>query len=303
MRSHYLLLLFLGFALNSSGQNKDRVTLAGSRVSVLVPANTLIPKHTSTIYIDSSIECMVMEFPNVELVKDWMKNNTYPLDGPDIKESFNLKVHQGEAKVHIAEFNTVKDIIYAYVGDSTYGIITSCIYKRTAISVKQRVQDLIESMRIIDDPEVDWHSYLSFEYDRSNRMELLREKYTSGMRFTPNGELNDSLFNATNITALQFPPAPSVKTSKDLLMAGISGRLLDVEIGEVVHDGAITINGHEAYKFWAKCSNDGVDFEWVFVAFFDAKSSVVVDCHIINDEYQDDVYEFVNSIELKRDGY
>lgn len=303
MKNTFLFFFFLSIALSSFGQEQGRVTLAGSRISIQKPANVLISKHTSTIYIDSTIELMLAEFPNVELVKEVMHLDWISPERTEIEEEFELEVLEGNAKVLITKFNAKKDFLQCYMGDSTFGIWVRCIYKREGNTIKQRVVDIIQSIRIVEEPEIDWNSYLSFSYDLNNSLKVVNEKYTVGIRLTPGGEVNDSLFNATNITVLQFPPAPEVKSSKDLLMVAISNRLLEITIDEVLFDGEIIINGQEAYKFWARCSREEVEYELVFVAFYDRKSSIIVDCHIVDDEYQNDVYDFVGSVELKRDGY
>jgi hypothetical protein len=304
MKNTFLFFFFLlNVAFDGISQVENRVTLAGSRISIKKPANTLISKHTSTIYIDSTIEFMLAECPSIEEVKRAMNLDLISPERTEIKEEFELEVLHGSATVLITRYNSVKDYLHCYMGDSTFGVWSSCIYKREDSSIRDRVLETIQSIRIIDAPEVDWHSYLAFSYDRNNKMKLVPIMYVTGMRFTPNGVLNDSLFNATNIASLQFPPAPEVKSSKDLLMAGISGQLMDMTINDVLFDGEIIINEQEAYKFWANCSVGEHEFELIYVAFYDPKSSVILNCHIVDGEYQNDVYDFVSSVELKRDGY
>lgn len=283
-------------------QDVPRVFLSGSRITIIQPKNVLIPTHTATIYMDSTIEFAFSELPNIASIENDLNSKFSLIYTTGIIEQFDIKVNGSTAKVVISSFNQEKRILQCYFGDSTYCVLAQCIYKNSMIEMKDRLLDIIKTVKMAD-TSIDWDSYLSFSYDKSNLFKPVDQKYVAGIQFTPNGVRNDSLFTQTNISCLQFPPAPTVKSSKDLMLAAIGGQLSEINILKYREDGQIMINQQLGYRFSAKCEKNGKAFELYAVAIYDPKSSLFFSCQIINDTSQNEVYNFISSINHKRDGY
>lgn len=302
MKNALIISTFLFFVNYSYSQDSSRVFLAGSSITIIKPKNVLVPKHTSTIYVDSTIEFAFSELPSIAEIEKDLNTKFSLINNTGIIEQFDLKVDGVNGKVIISSFNQTKRILQCYFGDSTYCVLAQCIYKNSMIEMKDRLLDIIKSVKM-KDTSIDWNYYLSFSYNKGNLLKPVYQKYVPRIQFTPNGIRNDSLFNETNISCLQFPPAPSVKSSEDLMLAVIGGQLSTTTIIKYLEDGQIIINQQPAYRFSAKCEQNGEIFELYAIAFYDPKSSLFFSCQIINDSFRDEVYDLISSIVLKRDGY
>lgn len=302
MRKALLITIISHLASFAMCQDAGRVYLPGTRISITNPPNVLIPKHTSTLFIDGKIEFATIEFPNMDNLKDHMSTDMLISDEV-ISEQIEIQIGKHKGTVQLSNYGPSHQLFQSYFGDSTFAVLSQCIYKNSLVGFKERLIDIMKSMKIDESPTIDMESYLSYTYDTTSIFKLISKKYIVETMFTPNGIINDSLFAKTNISSLQFPPAPQVTSSMELMFGGISGPMSTVKVQKVLFDGEIDLNGQKAYKFNALCERNGQKFEIYAMAIYDSKSSVFISCNIINEEYKDEVYSFFDSIKLKMDGY
>lgn len=286
----------------SYSQKVERVFLPGTRISIIPPPKVLIPKHTSTLFIDSTIEFATIEFPNKEELEEHMLNDVLNKQKTNSKKK-EIKIENFTGTIIVSNFKNTHTLFQSYFGDSTFMILSQCIYKNESKDYEERLTSIVKSMKIDKNKKINIKDYFSFTYDSSNVFKLNPIVHFTYHLFTPNGTRVDSMYKSTNITCTQFPTHPKVKSSSDLIMVLIASYSPDINIQKILYEDEIIINEQNAYKFNAICERKEQTYELIILALFDPKSCVYLSCHIINDEFREDAYSFLSSIKHKKDGY
>jgi len=303
MRYFIAFILLFCYSTFAHTQSDSRVFLAGTRISIQSPKDVLIPRHTSTLFIDSTIEFATLELPNIESAKEKLDEFFGPIEKSKIIEEFEITTNGIVKKCKLIQFSATSNLFQCYFGDSTYGILSQCIYKNTLPNFKERLTAIVASMNVDKDTVPNMSDYLSFTYSDKSIFKLVPANYVVEHSFTPNGERIDSMFTKTNIQTMQFPPAPQVKSSKDLMYASAMESLSVFTVKKSLFEGEYELNGEKAYKFAAICQRGKQTLEVCFIAIYNKKSSVFMSCQIIDDQYKTEAYDFLESVIMKKDGY
>lgn len=296
--------LFLGTIC--FGQGWQRKAIAGTRLTVELPENMDVAKHTPIVILEQG-ELTFTEIIENGILKKF-QHDYDPVNfrqyGVGVLESLDLTVDNYPGKLFIVESERNENAFLGYFGDSTFAVMYQGVFSKQDPKLKNELLRVLRSIQVNRDKAIDWDDFLSFRYSSSSIFKLnSNQNHNLGIHFTPNGVSESNMFAQTNIMCLQFPPSESIHSAEDIAMETLVPQLAYFDISEVFIDKQSILNGIDSYCFNAVCKKDEHVFELYSLLFYSENACVFAIAYIIDGQYNTEAKEFMNNFKLKKDGF
>ena len=289
------------------GQQGERQKISGTNLTIILPEGAAIANHAPIVNFDNIADLNFLEFAadaansmqNQNLDSAGLANQGATVLGTD-----KIQIDNSDAKIFFMRKDYELNGFACYFGDSTYAVVCNSIYPKMNQTLKNKIINALKTIQHNSDDSIDWDKYLSFTYDTNSVIKVCKYSTpSSSIRFSPNGNYTQNIYDKTTAMCSQFPPSENISNSEDLTLQSLVPVISQFELVEVKKDEKVNLKNKDEYHFNAICKRGDLVFELYFIAYYNPFSCVTTTAFIIDNEYEREVIDFIKSFKLKDEGY
>ena len=302
--THRIILIFSLLTTLGWAQQK-KVSLAGSRISLIPPANTKVFNQSSSI-VGANYKMTLVEIPNTDgLAKfDGADSSLYSNAGVAVIDQINSEIDGYKSK--IIYFNSDQGISFVQfilVGDEFY-VIGSTQLEMGDTLAYQNVVTSLKSIEIDEEKSIVWNDFFAFNLVEDNPFHLETEGCSPmQLVFTKDEATVSPNASSTKpfIICKQEPRNESVSLLDQFISNSVSPLLgKELNIRNVVKDEKTMMDGIEVYELIADCELKGVSFRLYCVATLLDEVSVFLYGQSYNVEDHSEIALFMSGLTFKK---
>lgn len=283
--------------------SQGRVDIPGSRISVVPPVGSEIPKFCSVLTKQNSFEMTLLEFPgeNMEEKFNEIDSSNYIDMGIHVYGQSELKIDGYNARLIHANSDALVDIVQLIFGDSTFFVMGSTLFSRGDTEMYNQIVQAYQSIKIDEKKTVNWDEFLAFKPDVKNTYQLVKDGcFPLKLTFTKNGVRNDKPGKEPFLICQQVPNKGIYKDLDEFLSNSMVPFLTPgLEILEIISEKEIE-RGDRVFNLVQVNCKQGEDlFRLFFFGTLSDDLGVFITAKIYNPDDFGEIESFLMDLRFK----